>query len=161
MGDKALTVNFKKKFSIVVEAKLGKYSFENRSFPIVDRGEVIESIGDLSTGASLWVRGFDTKRPVNAADFSWSLPMSMNEAMALVKGLEIERSEPGNLTGEFQPVVVRLTYSVLDQRGALSDTQIDGFPAKRYVLSLTIHTAEVFTDHSLTKKLGVIPKITH
>ena len=155
-------MDFDKKFSIVVEAKLGKYSYENRSFPVFDRGEVIETIGEVSSGASLWVRGFDTKRAVNGADFSWSLPMSSDDnANSLIKSMEIRRRSTANRQEEFYPVVIRLTYSVVNKQGALTDLTIEGFPAKRYVLTLFIHSAEVFTDHNLTKRLGVIPKIVH
>ena len=160
MEDKAARMDFDKKFSIVVEAKLGKYSYENHSFPVFDRGEVVETLGELSSGGSLFVRGFDTKRAVNGADFSWSLPMSSdNDANALIKSMEIRRRSLVNRQEEFHPVVVRLTYSVVNNQGALSLTTVDGFPASRYVLSLFIHSAEVFTDHKLTKKLGTIPKI--
>ena len=150
IADGVRNVDFNDKFTLVAQATLGEYSFGNHSFPFVwnlfptplfcihrpwypCRREFI----DLSA--------FRVEDAVNGNDFNWSLPMSEADASAFVKSRSAARI--GDVD---RLIMVRITYSVVNKKGSY---------AQHYTFSPFIFSVEAYSDESLTRKLGVIPKI--
>ena len=157
--DAVKNLNFSDKFTFVGSASsdgytaLGEYSFDRHSFPIgpiptigfcVDAGRTF--FGNC-TGTVLHVDVFKFQNAVNAASFSWALPMSEAEAAAFVNSRTVAGSGGAN-----RRVVTRITYSIVNKKGQIED------PSSGRAASFCpfIHSVEVFSDASLSKKLGVI-----
>jgi hypothetical protein len=150
IADGVRKVDFNDKFTLVAQATLGEYSFGSHSFPFVwnlfpaprfcihrpwypCRREFI----DLSA--------FRVQDAVNGSDFNWSLPMSEADASAFVKSRSAAR------VGDVDRLImVRIIYSVVNKKGSY---------AQHYTFSPFIFSVEAYSDQSLTRQLGVVPKI--
>jgi hypothetical protein len=157
--DAVKNLNFSDRFTFVGSASsdgytaLGEYSFDRHSFPIgniptigfcIDAGRTF--FGNC-TGTVLHVDVFKLQNAVNAASFSWALPMSEAEAAAFVNSRTVAGSGSAN-----RRVVTRITYSIVNKKGQIED------PSSGRAASFCpfIHSVEVFSDASLSRKLGVI-----
>lgn len=158
IADEVRKIDFSEKFTFVVDATLGEYSFGSQSFPFVwfpeSRNICISENSDANCrGALVEVSGFGVKAAVNVGDFNWSVPVSETDAGAFVKS----RSTDG--TAKLgRRIAVRITYSVVNKQGQESGKNFY-YEYAHPIFSPFIYSVEVYTDESLTKKLGVIPKI--
>lgn len=146
-------VDFSEKFTLVAQATLGEYSFGSQSFPIVWLPEYSTCCGQAGCRDSCPIPDlslFRVRDAVNGNDFNWSVPMPETDASAFVKS----RSTAGTSIVD-RSITVRITYSVVNKEGRYQN--ID-YPRGR-TFSPFIYSVETYGDESLTKKLGVIPKI--
>ena len=156
IAEEVKKVDFNEKFTIVVSATLGEYSFQDHSFPVNSLSEYHFCIGPSSvldyTGCELIaVTGFRAKEAVNGKDFNFSLPASETDASAFVKS----RSDG---TGKVdRGIAVVVTYSVVNERW--QQPGVDPGEYSRPIFSTFIYSIEAYTNKALTAKLGVIPKI--
>jgi hypothetical protein len=149
-------IDFGDKFIATGEAMLAEYSFASHSFPIVrvpqfgwciDAGR---SFFGNCTGSVLHVDVFRREDAINATDFNWSLPMSEGEGSTFVKSRTSAQSG-----GVDRRVTARITYSVLNKKGRLEES----WHGQAAEFIPFIYSVEVYGNDSLTKKLGVVPKI--
>jgi hypothetical protein len=150
-------IDFNDKFTFIAQARLGEYSFERHSFPVLKNSfqEYGFCIGPPNPLANprgcdlLDVTAFRVEDAVNGSDFDWSVAMSEAEASAFVK------SRAANPTGRVdRRVAVKVTYSVVNKRAQAN-------PYFGYVYPVFIpfiYSMEAYSDDSLTSKLGAIPK---
>ena len=156
IAEEVKKVDFNEKFSLVVSATLGEYSFRNHSFPVNSLSEYRFCIGPPSalmyTGCALIaVTAFRAKDAVNGKDFNFLLPVSETDANAFVKS----RSDG---TGKVdRRIALVITYSVVNDRWQQSGTEPDEY--SRPIFSPFIYSVEAYTNTALTAKLGSIPKI--
>jgi hypothetical protein len=87
---------------------------------------------------------------VNGNQFASSLPMSEADASAFVKS---RATASGNIN---RTVKVRITYSVVNDQAGFSLLNAVYTPYFKYF----IYSVEVFSDEEMTRKLGVIPRIS-
>lgn len=153
IADEVRKIDFSEKFTFVAEGTLGEYSFGSHSFPFVRDlfQEYHFCIAEYSgRSCKLDVSAFSTKVAVNRDDFNWSVPMSETDAGAFVK------SRSTDSTGKVdRRIAVRITYSVVNKKGQSNPYFDYSYP----IFFPFIYSAEAYADESLTKKLGVIPKI--
>jgi hypothetical protein len=159
IADEVKKLNYNDKFTFVGSTastgytSFGEYSFESHSFPIGNlptTGFCVDAertaFGNCN-GTVLHVDVFRFENAVNRTDFKWSLPMSETEASAFVKS----RAMAG-AGGVNRRVTARITYSIINKKGQIEDS-LHGRAAS---FSPFIHSVEIYSDPSLTKKLGVI-----
>lgn len=132
-------VDFSRKFTITGQSALGEYSFVSHSFPVFGAGGVL--LRNIEV--------FSVQNAVNKGDFIWALPMSEIEAKAFVS----RRTVAGGRID--RTIFTKTIYSILDQKGRAAG--VGGAPATFVPF---IYSVEVYSDASLTKRLGVIPKIS-
>lgn len=149
---KSQKLNFNKKFSIILQTKLGEYDFNNESFPIYF------SLSDnptLFSNPKIYLCDIE-----NIKDYKYqgqnylSLKLSPNEASKFIS------SRKNINTGYIdRNVYLKITYSIINKvnYNCSKYFMVDfytGLTAKAY-------TIEVWTDqYAADKKLGLIPKQT-
>ena len=147
-------IDFGREFTITGQAMLGEYSFTNHSFPVSGGGHALFCIDAARTffgncqGSILHVEAFAVPNAVNSADFDWLLTMPETEASAFIRSRTI-----GTNGGVNRTVFTRITYSILGIRGKTEG--VGGLPA---TFKVYIHAVEVFSDGSLSRKLGTLTK---
>lgn len=159
IADGVNKINFSDKFTFVGSTTfegytmLGEYSFTRNSFPLLNVPysslcRNMDHSSGICHGTFLDVAyNARARDAVNGADFNWSVPMSEADANAFVKSRTM--AQPGVVNRQ---VAARITYSITNTKARSS---FDG----RAVFAPFIYSVEVFSDESLTQKLGVIPKI--
>lgn len=138
-------VDFSEKFTFLVHARLGEYSFNSNSFPFV--GGSFQTFS-FCVGPSNYLRAnclpleevtFSLQSAVNGNDFAWSVPMSETDANAFVKSRAIVGS------GEVdRGIVIRIICSIVNKKASMT-------------FSPFLYSIEAYGDKTLSQKLGVVP----
>jgi hypothetical protein len=129
-------VDFSRQFTMTGGEILFEYSFANHYFPM----------GGDQVIRNFRIEAFDGTA-VNVRDFNWILPMSETEANSFVKSRTVAGGRIDRSVG------TRITYSIVDKKGRLAG--VFGAPPS---FNIYIHSVEVYSDGSLTKKLGTLKK---
>jgi hypothetical protein len=139
-------VDFSHKFIAIGGASLSEYNFASHSFQFTPGAGSSFCLGSQCSNLRVDVGIQDA---VNVKDFNWSLAMPESEARAFLKG----RTLAGG--GSNRSVTLRVTYSIVPLKGR-PPVQLPSSVPQHASLRPFIHSVEIYSDQSLSKRLGVI-----